>query len=220
MIPENIDNKNEVLLSPVEARILGSLMEKQRTTPDAYPLTCNSLLLACNQKTSREPVMDLSESEVMDTLLSLQKRALIKIEYGSRADKYEQRLSRELHFNDAEHAIFCLMMLRGPQTFNELLTRTRRLYDFESEDELQKLLDKLLNRTTPQIMIMPHQSGQREDRYMHLLCGTPHIEQTSNPTPASHSTVNEQASADADELVNRIEELEKQVAWLMENQKQ
>lgn len=235
MIPENIDNKSaetesnsNSMLNEIEARILGSLMEKQRTTPDAYPLTCNSLLLACNQKTSREPVMELSETEVLDTLMTLQKRALVKVEFGSRADKYDQRLSRELHLNDAEHAIFCLMMLRGPQTFNELLTRTRRLYDFANDEELQKLLDKLLNRTKPLIKIMPHQSGQREVRYMHLLSGEPinhastsakdSLTSSNSLSPSDSSTnTNIDEHSSPDELVARIEELEKQVAWLMEH---
>ncbi|WP_156494786.1 DUF480 domain-containing protein, partial [Oleiphilus sp. HI0128] len=107
------EHDSSSILSLVEARILGALMEKQLTTPDVYPLTLNSLVTACNQKTSREPVMDLSEGDVQQSLYDLQKRALVKFEYGSRADKYDQRLTREYHMNDAEHAIFCMLLLRG-----------------------------------------------------------------------------------------------------------
>jgi uncharacterized protein YceH (UPF0502 family) len=189
-------------------------MEKQLTTPDVYPLTLNSLVTACNQKTSREPVMDLTEGEVQQSLYDLQKRALVKFEYGSRADKYDQRLTREYHMNDAEHAIFCLMLLRGPQTINELLTRARRMYEFEGPEELTSLIDKLLNRTKPLMCRMPPSSGQREDRYMHLLSGEPAVneQETSNITSSASSD----SAASSDELFARIEELEKQVAWLME----
>ncbi len=201
------------ILSLVEARILGTLMEKQLTTPDVYPLTLNSLVTACNQKTSREPVMDLSEGEVQQSLYDLQKCALVKFEYGSRADKYEQRLTRDYHMNDAEHAIFCMLLLRGPQTVNELLTRTRRMYEFSGPEELNALIDKLLNRTQPLMCRMPPSSGQREDRYMHLFSGEPDMRQ-----PVESSMQNDSAASctSSDELFARIEELEKQVAWLME----
>lgn len=201
------------ILSVVEARILGALMEKQLTTPDVYPLTLNSLSTACNQKTSREPVMDLSEGEVQQSLYDLQKRALVKFEYGSRADKYDQRLTREYHMNDAEHAIFCMLLLRGPQTVNELLTRTRRMYEFSGPEELNALIDKLLNRTQPFMCCMPPSSGQREDRYMHLFSGEP---DTSLPVESIKPNDSVVSCTSSDELFARIEELEKQVAWLME----
>jgi uncharacterized protein len=206
------ENSEEAILSLIEARLLGALMEKQLTTPDAYPLTLNSLATACNQKTSREPVMELSEGEVQQCLYELQKRALVKFEYGSRADKYDQRLTREYHFNDAEHAIFCIMLLRGPQTLNELLSRTRRMHEFEGHEAVQGLLDKLLNRTRPLVCKIPPSSGQREERYMHLFSGMPEAE----PVRAPAAKLQEQnSSASSDELFARIEELEKQVAWLM-----
>ncbi|KZZ16113.1 hypothetical protein A3749_23850, partial [Oleiphilus sp. HI0078] len=175
------EHDSSSILSLVEARILGALMEKQLTTPDVYPLTLNSLVTACNQKTSREPVMDLSEGDVQQSLYDLQKRALVKFEYGSRADKYDQRLTREYHMNDAEHAIFCMLLLRGPQTVNELLTRTRRMYEFSGPEELIALVDKLLNRTTPLMCRLPSSAGQREDRYMHLLSGEPDMTQIQEP---------------------------------------
>jgi uncharacterized protein YceH (UPF0502 family) len=204
-------DQEEALLTVLEARILGALMEKQLTTPDAYPLTLNSLVLACNQKSSREPVMALAEGEVKACLYKLQERKLVEFEYGSRADKYLQRLTKELHFNDAEHAIFCIMLLRGPQTVNELLTRTRRIYEFENAAEIDSLLDKLGNKLTPLIIKMPHQSGQRDDRYMHKLSGEPDMTFTLDKQAAVTD------AGVPDVLVERIEALEKQVAWLIEN---
>ncbi len=212
------DLDSDSILSVIEARIIGALMEKQLTTPDVYPLTLNSLVTACNQKTSREPVMELSEGEVQQSLYDLQKRALVKFEYGARADKYDQRLTREYHLNDAEHAIFCMMLLRGAQTVNELLTRTRRMYEFSGPEELNALIDKLLNRTKPLMCRMPPSSGQREDRYMHLLCGES-IASQQVQTQSIASPTSTDSSASSDELFARIEELEKQVAWLMEQNK-
>mgnify|MGYP000043436561 CR=1 FL=1 len=207
---EHTPEQNPAMLSTLEARILGALMEKQLTTPDAYPLTLNSLLLACNQKTSREPVMNLEEGEVQQCLYQLQDRKLVEFDYGSRANKFNQRLTRTLHFTDAEHAFFCIMLLRGPQTVNELLSRTRRMFEFQSTAEIDDLLNKLLNKITPLIQKMPAQSGQREDRYMHLLCGEPEAVTASVKSPAST------ANSSVDELIERVEALEKQVSWLVE----
>jgi uncharacterized protein YceH (UPF0502 family) len=201
------------LLNPIEARILGALMEKQMTTPEAYPLTLNSLVLACNQKTSREPVMNLEEGEVRRCLYALEEKKLIEVDYSSRADKFLQRLSRFHHFSQPEQAIFCVMMLRGPQTLNELLSRTKRMQGFDSLEELEAGIDRLLHKTNPLLKQMPHQPGQREQRYMHLLCGEP------DPVVMSSSVVHSQAPAQTDALVERVNELEKQVAWLMEKLK-
>jgi len=201
--------KTEAMLDPTEARILGALMEKQLTTPDGYPLTLNSLILACNQKSSREPVLTLEEGQVQRCLYDLQERKLIEFEYGSRANKFDQRLVRFLRFNEAEHAIFCIMLLRGPQTVNELLSRSKRMYEFENQVEVEILIEKLLSKVTPQLMLMPQQSGQRERRYMHLLCGEPDASDFPIATASAISNVNA-------ELVGRVEELERQVALLLE----
>ena len=202
--------QDEAMLSPLEARILGALMEKQLTTPDAYPLTLNSLVLACNQKTSREPIMNLDEGEVQHALYELQTRKLVEFEYGSRANKFKQCLTRTLHFDDAEHAIFCIMLLRGSQTVNELLSRSRRMHEFESAVEVNELLVKLMSKISPLIIKMPQQSGQREERVMHLLCGEPEVPSMSS-AKSSNAT-----QASAIELSARVDELEKQVAWLLE----
>mgnify|MGYP000326527629 CR=1 FL=1 len=200
----------QTMISTLEARILGALMEKQLTTPDAYPLTLNSLLLACNQKTSREPIMNLEEGALQQCLYQLQDRQLVEFDYGSRANKFNQRLTRTLHFNEAEHAIFCIMLLRGPQTVNELLSRTTRMFKFQNAAELEALLNKLLNKITPLIQKMPAQSGQREDRYIHLLCGEPEVITSSIKTSVTN------ANTSVDELIERVETLEKQVAWLVD----
>ena len=202
--------QNEAMLSPLEARILGALMEKQLTTPDAYPLTLNSLVLACNQKTSREPIMSLDEGEVQHALYALQDRKLVEFEYGSRANKFKQCLTRTLHFDEAEHAVFCIMLLRGAQTTSELLSRSRRMHEFENATEVNELLAKLVGKISPLIKKMPQQSGQREERVMHLLCGEPEVSET-NSAASIHST-----RASTSELTARVEELEKQVAWLLE----
>jgi uncharacterized protein YceH (UPF0502 family) len=196
------------LLSDIEARVLGSLMEKQLTTPDTYPLTLNSLVTACNQKTSREPVMNLQNGEVQHCLNNLQERGLISIDYGSRADKYDQRLSRKLHFDKADQAVFCLLMLRGPQTLNELLSRSKRLVNFDTTNEIQDLIERHLAKLKPLLMSIPPQAGQREGRYMHLLCGEPDLSALTVAKPSS-------IPANRNELEARVAKLEEQVAELM-----
>ena len=149
----------EAMLSEIEARILGSLMEKQLTTPELYPLTLNSLVLACNQKTSREPVMNLEQGAVKRCLYQLQDRKLVEFEQSSRADKFNQRLTRVLHQNQAEHAIFCIMLLRGPQTVNELWSRTQRMHEFKSPAEVEQLLEKLLTKIRRWLKKCPYSRG-------------------------------------------------------------
>lgn len=206
---EKDEHTKEPMLSPLEARILGSLMEKQLTTPDVYPLTLNSLQLACNQKTSREPVMNLQEGTIQQCLNGLQDRKLIDVDYGSRATKFNQRLSRTLHLDKPEQAIFCIMLLRGPQTINELFSRTKRMFEFKSMNDVEQLIATLLGKYTPLIVKMPPQHGQREARYMHLLSGEPEI----TSSESEENSVHENGNAS---LTTRVEALEKQVAWLME----
>lgn len=206
---ETSKTTQETTLTPLEARILGSLMEKQLTTPDTYPLSLNSLQLACNQKTSREPVMNLQEDIIQQCLNGLQDRKLVEFDYGSRANKFNQRLSRTLHFDKPEQAIFCIMLLRGPQTINELFSRTKRMYEFKSSNDIEHLIATLLRKYTPLIVKLSPQSGQREARYMHLLCGEPEAGSMNQNV----SSINDPSK---DDLTSRVEALEKQVAWLME----
>ena len=197
----------EPLLTEIEARILGALMEKQLATPDAYPLTLNSLVLACNQKTSREPITNLESGEVQRCLSQMQDKKLIEVDYGSRANRFDQRLTRVLSLDKSAQAILNVMLLRGPQTLVELLTRTQRMFDFSSPENLQEKLDQLCAKTHPIILRIPRQPGQREDRYMHLLCGKPDL----TVIAAMGSGAKKSASP---ELEERVEKLEVQIEQL------
>ena len=154
-------------LNATEVRILGCLIEKQATTPETYPLTVNSLVLACNQKTSREPLMNLSEGQVGQALRALEGRGLTRLVMGGRADRWEHRVDKALELVKPQQALLGLLFLRGPQTLSELLTRSNRLFQFDDVAEVQHQLERLAARELA--CLLPRQSGQREDRYMHLL---------------------------------------------------
>lgn len=154
-------------LSAIDVRILGCLIEKQATTPETYPLTLNSLVLACNQKTSREPLMNLSEGQIGQALRALEGRGLTRLVMGGRADRWEHRVDKALELVKPQQALLGLLFLRGPQTLSELLTRSNRLYAFEDTAEVQHQLERLIGREL--VALLPRQSGQREDRYMHQL---------------------------------------------------
>jgi hypothetical protein len=164
------------MLSEHEARVLGCLMEKQMTTPDYYPLTLKALTTACNQKNSRVPVMDLSNSEVGGVVNGLRSHGLVTARMDGRADRFEHHLSRKLALSSKERAVVCVLMLRGPLTLNEIRINTGRMVTFESTEELQELLEQLMGRDEPLLMRILRAAGQREDRYAHLLCGEPKIE--------------------------------------------
>lgn len=201
-------NTDEPMLSTIEARVLGTLMEKQLATPDGYPLTLNSVVTGCNQKTSREPVSNYSKGELERCLNLLRERDLIEVEYGSRANRYHQRLSRKLHLDKPSQAVLALMLLRGPQTLNELLNRGEKMHRFDSVNQVRDLLATLLEQRHPIIIHIPKQAGQREDRYTHLLCGEPDLSAWASAPNSRES------SADAD-LLARIEELEEKLNRVM-----
>jgi len=157
-------------LNASEVRILGCLIEKQATTPESYPLTLNSLVLACNQKTSREPLMNLEPGEVGHALRLLEGRGMVQLVMGSRADRWEHRLDKALQLTPPQLALVGLLLLRGPQTANELLTRSTRLCAFDDTEDLLHQLERLIGRELASRL--PRQPGQREERFMHLL-GTP-----------------------------------------------
>lgn len=196
----------ETPLTTIEARVLGSLMEKQLTTPDAYPLTLNSLVLACNQKTSREPVSNYESGEVQRCVGALQDRKLIDVDYGARAARYDQRLTRVVSLDKAAQSLLCIMLLRGPQTLNELLSRTQRMFEFKDTDEIQEKLGHLCAKTTPAFMHIPRQAGQREDRYMHLLCGKPDVEAIYAAHQANASAYSGKPKSHDDERVTQLEQ--------------
>lgn len=158
---------SETPLTAIEVRALGCLIEKQATTPEVYPLTLNALVVACNQKTSREPLMNLEPGQVGQALRSLEGRGLARLVMGSRADRWEQRADKALELVAAQVVLLGLLLLRGPQTLNELLTRSSRMYAFEDNEQVQHHLERLATRGLA--VLVPRQSGQREDRYMHQL---------------------------------------------------
>ncbi len=163
----------EIILTDIEARVLGSLVEKETTTADYYPLSLNALLNACNQKSNRHPVMNLDENAVRDALLSLNEKGLAGAASGadSRVTKYEHRLQEIFNFSRPETAVLCVLLLRGAQTPGELRGRTERLHRFEDLDEVHSALQHLTNREPPFVKILPRQPGTKEARYAHLLSG-------------------------------------------------
>ena len=163
----------DIVLSTVEARVLGALVEKDITTPEYYPLSLNALVNACNQKSNRDPVMQLDENTVRDALGGLQEHRLAGPAGGadSRVTKYEHRTQEVFNFTRAEVAVLCILLLRGPQTPGELRGRTERMHHFETLDDVQSALQKLMQRQPPLAKVLPRQPGTKESRYVHLLAG-------------------------------------------------
>ena len=162
-----------ILLNDMEARVLGALLEKEITTPDYYPLSLNSLVNACNQKSNRDPVMNVDEGSVRDALRTLQDNSLARSvsAVDSRVTKYEHRLQEAFNFDRREAALFCELLLRGPQTTGELLTRAERMHPFDDLSEAQSALQRLMNREPPLVKVLARQPGTKESRYIHLLSG-------------------------------------------------
>ena len=165
-------------LTPTEVRVLGSLIEKQITTPEYYPLTLNSLTAACNQKNNRNPITSLAESEVEDALYTLREKNLAYVFHGStsRVPKYKHVAPEVLHLTPPELAAMCVLMLSGPQTVGEIRTRGHRLYEFSGLEEVDETLRALKTKDEPMVMSLPRQPGQKEARFAHLLSGEPEIE--------------------------------------------
>ena len=170
----------DIHLTPVEARVLGSLIEKDITTPDYYPLSLNALVNACNQKNNREPVMNLDENAVRDALAGLQEQRLAGPARGadSRITKYEHRLQEVFNFTRGETALLCVLLLRGRQTPGELRGRTERMFRFEHLDDVEATLRRLMERDPPLVKVLQRQPGTNESRYAHLLSGEP--QETAN----------------------------------------
>jgi len=195
-----------MILSLNETRVLGVLCEKQRTVPDSYPMTLNSLLAGCNQKTSRDPVLELTESDVLAALNDLREHSLIIEQSGSRVARYAHNLERVLQIPTQSSAILTALMLRGPQTAAELRTNCERLHKFADISALEAFLAELSERSAGALVVeLPRQPGARENRWMHLLSGEVDLSQF-----AAGSAV---AAADP-ALKTRVEELEAEVATL------
>jgi uncharacterized protein len=197
-------------LSLTEARVLGSLIEKETTTPEYYPLSLNALVTACNQKNNREPVLQLSEDEVRPALHRLQDHGLAAAVHDSRVTKYEHRLQEVFNCTRGETAALCVLLLRGPQTPGELRGRTERMHRFEEIGDVLSVLEKLAQRDPALVMALPRQAGSREIRYAHLLSGEPDLAALSST--AIESAPPARNSADADRLL----QLESDVAALRE----
>jgi uncharacterized protein len=194
-----------ILLNEIEVRVLGALLEKETTTPDYYPLSLNALLNACNQKSNREPVMDLDEGAIRNALDTLQQKNLAGPAKGadSRVTKYEHRLQEIFNFDRREAALLCVLLLRGPQTPGELRGRTERMYRFEDLDQVQSALQQLMRREPPLVKLLPRQPGTKEARYAHLFSGE--VEGWEPPTPTAVAS-----SSDG----SRITQLEEEIAAL------
>ena len=196
------------LLTAIEARILGCLIEKETTTPEQYPLTLNAIHLACNQKSNREPIMDLSLGEIGHCIRKLDERKLVRSQHGTRAERFEHLMHKIFGLTPQQQAVLCVMMLRGPQTLNELITRTERLANFTNAEDMKHVLERLSQREPALVERIPRASGQREDRYVHLLSGP--FDHSQLPVAKISSTTIPQPHA----LEERIEQLEQRMAEL------
>lgn len=210
---ESADSTEALRLTSTEVRILGCLIEKQATSPETYPLTLNALVLACNQKTSRDPVMNLTQGQVGQSLRALENRGLARLVMGSRADRWEHKVDKHLELVPAQMILTGLLLLRGPQTSNELLTRSNRMHDFEDSEQVVHQLDRLIARGLA--TLLPRQPDQREDRYMHSLGDPADLQELlaarqNQPERSSSSASSERL----DELEARIAALEERLARL------
>ncbi|MBX3598704.1 MAG: DUF480 domain-containing protein [Rhizobiaceae bacterium] len=196
------------VLSPVEARILGCLIEKKETTPDVYPLTMNALQTAANQKTSRDPVMSLESADIHRAITQLEQKGLVRRAFASRVERFEHRLAQELKLLQPQCVIIALLLLRGPQTAHELMSRSERMANFASIDDMKEQLDLLIGHVPPLVVQLDRAPGQREERFAHLLCGE--VKQDQFPLAASGARTSQSLS----QLEARIEALEEEVRAL------
>ena len=192
-------------LTAIQVRVLGCLMEKKESTPDQYPLTLNSLRNACNQKSSRNPVVNYSEGEVGHTIRELETMGLVREHWGARVAKYEHLANKAMGLHSKGIALMCVLMLRGPQTLGELKTHSHRLFDFDDLDDVQFALQHLIDHEPSMATVLPRQPGQKEDRYAHLLSGAPDIPAICTQTAPARSSTG---------LENRVTELEAEVKVL------
>ncbi len=204
-------------LSDVEARIVGCLIEKEATTPEQYPLTLNSLVTACNQKSSRHPIMKLEAGQVGHAVRQMADLRLISEIRGSRAEKYQHHFAEVVEILKKEQAVLCMLLLRGPQTPGEIRTRCQRIHDFEDLDDVHFILDRLIDRNPPLVVRLPRGPGQKDDRYHHLLCGEPSAEILASATAPVASASRSSLEAKVDELTARVEALERRLGGFSES---
>lgn len=203
------------VLSLVETRILGVLVEKERTVPDSYPLTLNSLLMACNQKTSRNPILNVSQTEVLEALNSLQGLSLVTETSGGRVSHYAQNIQSVLRIPEQSMVLLATLMLRGSQTAGELRTNSERLYRFADISSVESFLRELAERSPDAlVMEMARQPGMRENRWIHLLSGMPAINQASGPLSFDTRLAEHAAADDINELKSDVAKLASEVRML------
>lgn len=200
-----------VILDALEMRVIGALVEKELTTPDYYPLTLNALTSACNQKSNRNPVMALEDTDVVRALDSLRREGLVmQAAEGGRVPKYAHNVEAKLHLGPRELAIICELLLRGSQTLGELRSRAERMQRFASLAEVEEVLDELMERQPPMAVKLPRQPGRKEPRYMHLLGGEEPLEAVSTEAPPEAATLQVRAEG------QRIDRLEGELTALRE----
>lgn len=211
----------EIDLDPVQQRVLGALLEKERTVPDTYPMTLNGLRSACNQSSGRVPVMQLSDTEVTEALTELRAMGLTRVihpSHGARQPKYRQVLDEVLHLDDAERAVLTLLLLRGPQTPGELRSRSERLHPFASVDEVDAVLAALAGRARPLVRELERRPGQKEARWVHLLGQPPAASPHAATTAAAGEAPELQRLRDENErLRQRVADLEAELAQVRQD---
>jgi uncharacterized protein len=213
-MPADTRNDQPIVLTAAEARVLGALVEKEVTTPDYYPLSLNALANACNQRSNREPVMNLDEDDLRQALHGLERKQLAGRARSSdgRVTKYEHWLGEAFNFTRAETALMCVLLLRGPQTPGELRSRAERLHGFDEISDVLGGLQKLMEREPPLVALLPRQPGTKESRYAHLLCGP--VESIALPVAADHEDRNPAHEDRIAQLEAAVEELRQEVASL------
>lgn len=194
-------------LNSIQLRVLGCLIEKQSLTPEQYPLTLNALRTACNQKTARQPVTNYTEGEVGHTVRELEALGLVREEWGARVARYEHLAGKAFGLQSKGLALLCPLMLRGPQTLNELKTNSHRLFEFEDLDDVQYVLQRLAEHEPPLVMLLPRLPGQKEVRWAQLLDGAPDLEKLAAQAASTPSSAG---------LGSRVDALEAEVAALRE----
>jgi len=203
-----------IFLSDVEARVLGCLVEKEITTPEYYPLSLNALVHACNQKSNREPLMNVEEDTVRQALRALSEQALTRSASGdSRVAKYEHRLADTFNFTRPETAILCELLLRGPQTPGELRSRAERMHPFEDLSVVQSTLKHLMERNPPLVKLLPRQPGNKEARYAHLLSGDVEVREAP-PVKTVAISISSAENTRMTELETEIASLRKEITDL------
>ena len=204
----------EFVLNEVEARVLGSLIEKKHTTPDYYPLTLKSLTAACNQKSSRNPIMQLDEKEVVRAIDELRNKNLVlrMEEAGGRVPKYKENIKPNLTLSKQETAIICILLLRHEQTVGELKTRSERIFKFQELEEVHSVLNDLMEREI--VILLPRQIGQKEPRFMHLFCGNVETDNDNSEHLSPVEIAVKQENKSIEQLENEIAELRKELSNL------